>query len=120
MKRCFEKTLNPNHSKMGKYIITNRATQDLEEIWDYGLNIWSLNQSIKYVREITKDFNTISQSNYIGTEYYEVLEGLKSYGSTSHSIFFRVVDRNTIEILRVLPRQMELDNIQLMKTNLNG
>ena len=47
---------------MAKYVLTNKAVDDLSKIWDYTYEIWSENQADKYYFEILSDCQALAEN----------------------------------------------------------
>ncbi len=47
---------------MAKYVLTNKAVEDLSRIWDYTYEEWSENQADKYYELIIAAFEEIAET----------------------------------------------------------
>lgn len=47
---------------MAKFYLTNKAVQDLSEIWNYSLENWSEQQADKYYQLLIRRFKEIAQN----------------------------------------------------------
>lgn len=90
------------------YLLSNKATQDLSDIWYYSVETWSENQADKYYHTLTTAFNEISKNPIIGKRYDEVKAGLLGYRIQRHIIFYRITQPDSIEIIRILHDSMDL------------
>ena len=95
---------------MAKYRLTNKAVDDLTQIWNYTLHKWSENQADKYYHMLFDNFSEIANNPELGKNYSEVTEDLLGYRAGRHIIFYRKMERNEIEIIRILHEQMDLKN----------
>jgi toxin ParE1/3/4 len=95
---------------MAKYQLTNKAVEDLANIWDYTFEAWSEVQADKYYNYLLDCFQNLADNPKIGKTYNEVTESLLGYRATQHIIFFRKINLTTIEIVRVLHSRMDLKN----------
>lgn len=86
----------------GAYILSSAADNDLEDIFDYTLRRYGLNQAIKYLTELEVVFDKLSVNPYIGKSRDEVKSGLRSFPKQEHVIFYRQLDLASIYIVRVL------------------
>jgi toxin ParE1/3/4 len=57
---------------MARYILTNKAVEDLSKIWDYTYKVWSENQADKYYELLTSSFPEIVQNPVLGKKYGEI------------------------------------------------
>ena len=95
---------------MGKYKLTNKAVDDLTQIWNYTLNKWSENQADKYYQMLLDNFNEVANNPDLGKNYSGVIENLLGFRAGRHIIFYREIEENEIEIIRILYEQMDLKN----------
>jgi toxin ParE1/3/4 len=96
---------------MANYRFTNKAVDDLSEIWNYTFYKWSENQADKYYKMIIESCTEIaSNTDEIGKNYKEIGENLRGLKAGRHIIFYRKLDENIVEITRILHEQMDLKN----------
>ncbi|MEI7977375.1 MAG: type II toxin-antitoxin system RelE/ParE family toxin [Bacteroidota bacterium] len=95
---------------MTKYHLTNKAVQDLSEIWDYTYEVWSENQADKYYFELLEDCKELSENQILGKNYIEIEKDIFGYLSGQHVIFYRILNEKEIEIIRFLHASMDLKN----------
>jgi len=93
---------------MGKYRLTNKAVQDLSEIWDYTYDHWSEKQANWYFKFLVESFQEIANNPTIGKPYESVLQELFGYKCNHHLIFFRIISPKEVEITRILHERMDL------------
>lgn len=93
-----------------KLNVSQAATDDLEGIWLYTAEHWSMEQADRYVNLILDGFDHVGRDPSAGKDFRHVREGYFGMKVGSHLIFYRQ-DRtaNTIEIIRVLHGRMNLD-----------
>jgi len=95
---------------MVRYKLTNKAVDDLTQIWNYTFNKWSENQADKYYHMLLDNFNEIASNPDLGKNYSGVIENLLGFRAGRHIIFYRRIEENEIEITRILHEQMDLKN----------
>ena len=95
---------------MAKYHLTNKAVDDLSEIWDYTYEVWSENQADKYYYELLEDCKELSENYILGKNYIEIEKEIFGYLSGQHIIFYRIINEKEIEIIRFLHASMDLKN----------
>ena len=95
---------------MAKYKLTNKAVEDLSKIWDYTYEVWSENQADKYYLELIEDCQVLAENQSFGRNYNEISGEILGYKSGQHLIFYRVLNKNEIEITRFLHSRMDLKN----------
>ena len=93
---------------MAKFSFTNRALDDLIEIWDYSVENWSENQAEKYYNLIIASCIDLANNPQLGKSYNIVSQNLLGYKCGEHIIFFQEIVKNEIEIARVLHGMMDL------------
>jgi toxin ParE1/3/4 len=94
---------------MARFKLTNKAVDDLAQIWNYTIHKWSENQADKYYQMLIDNFNEIANNPDLGKKYSEVMENLLGFKVGRHIIFYRKID-DVIEIARILHEQMDLKN----------
>ena len=87
---------------MSKYYLTNKAVDDLTEIWNYTYVEWSEQQADRYYQSLISDCEEISKNQKIGKNYTEITPSLFGLCSTKHIIFYRIISSNEVEITRIL------------------
>jgi toxin ParE1/3/4 len=95
---------------MAKYVLTNKAVEDLSRIWEYTYEVWSENQADKYYELLTGSFQEIVQNPKLRKNYDEIDKAIFGLPVGKHIIFYRVVQANNIAILRILHQRMDLKN----------
>ena len=93
---------------MGRYYFTNKAVEDLTEIWNYTLKKWSGNQAEIYYNLIIETCNEISVNPILGKDYSIIAQHIYGIHSGRHLIFYRIIETGDIEIIRILHEQMDL------------
>ena len=92
------------------YQVTAQAIQDLEEIWAYTYNKWSLEQADRYYQLIIEEFEYLSNFPNSGKPADYIREGYRIGIVKSHLIFYRQTDVDQIEIVRILHQSMDIDD----------
>ena len=93
---------------MAKFHLTNRAINDLIDIWDYTVEEWSENQAEKYYTLIMASCADLASNPQLGKPYDILSLNVLGYKCGGHIIFFREISKNEIEIERVLHGMMDL------------
>lgn len=93
------------------YRISEAAVQDLEKIWIYSYENWSIDQADRYINFIVDEFDYLSENPYSGNDYGHIRHGYFRAKVKSHFIFCRVGSQNNqVEIIRVLHQMMDIEN----------
>ncbi|MGU3373986.1 type II toxin-antitoxin system RelE/ParE family toxin [Chryseobacterium sp. M5A1_1a] len=93
---------------MAKYLFTNKAVEDLSKIYEYTYEFWSEFQADKYYIELMYFCQMLSENPQMGKKYYEIGFNILGFLSNKHIIFYRIIDENEIEIIRILGAEMDL------------
>jgi toxin ParE1/3/4 len=91
------------------YRISKKAVADLDEIWFYTAEKWSLAQADRYYLLAFNEIDHICMSPTSGRPMDHIRKGYRAAKVKSHLIFYRVVDK-TIEIIRILHERMDIDS----------
>lgn len=95
---------------MAKYILTNKAVNDLSKIWFYTFENWSEKQADKYYQSLINSFEEISENPDKGQNYIEIAKEIKGFKINKHIIFYHINNLNFVEIVRILHQTMDLRN----------
>ncbi|MFH7005635.1 type II toxin-antitoxin system RelE/ParE family toxin [Flavobacterium bizetiae] len=93
---------------MAKYYLTNKAVEDLTNIWDYTYGEWSENQADKYYNLLLSSCQEIAENPNLGKKYDNVSERLLGFKSNQHIIFYQIISNTEVEIIRILHGRMDL------------
>jgi toxin ParE1/3/4 len=94
---------------MAKYRFTNEAVKDLEEIWSYTKQKWSLEQADRYYNLIIDEIEFVSSNPLPGKSIDYVKEGYRSTKVKSHLVFYKQHEDETILIARILHQSMDCE-----------
>ena len=86
---------------INKYLLSQEADFDLEEIFEYTQAEFGLSQAVKYLNEIDDVFVKLIDSPQIGRTRNEIKNGLYSFPVGKHIVFYRILIGH-INIVRVL------------------
>jgi toxin ParE1/3/4 len=95
---------------MANVILKQEAIDDLNTIWAYTFEKWSENQADKYYEMLKFSCKEIGKNPEIGKEYTTISNNLFGLHSGRHIIFYHFIDKNEIEIIRILHGRMDLKN----------
>lgn len=95
-----------------KYKITNLTSQDLENIWLYTFENWSIEQADRYLNLIIDEIEYVAQKPDSGFDFSSVRKEYYRSRIKSHFIFYRIDYKNeVVEIIRILHQRMNIENI---------
>lgn len=95
---------------MFKYRFTQKAVDDLAEIWNYTFDKWSENQADRYYYMLLDNCKDVSLNPSLGKSYSVIRENLFGFKAGRHIIFYLCTEKGEIEIIRILDEQMDLEN----------
>lgn len=91
--------------------ISIEASVDLEKIWLYTLEKWSIEQADRYVNLIIDEIEYLCENPKSGSDFGHVRKGYFRSKVKSHFIFFRLnVKQNELEVIRILHQMMDIEN----------
>ena len=93
---------------MAEYKLTNKAVKDLSKIWEYTFETWSEKQADKYYDELISNCEEIAENPNLGIKYKGISKQLLGIKSTRHIIFYRTLNKDYVEITRILHERMDL------------
>jgi toxin ParE1/3/4 len=93
---------------MAKFYFTNKAVEDLSEIWDYTIEIWSERQAEKYYDLLITSCKVLANKPKLGKNHEIVTKGIFGYKCGEHIIFYSIISKDEIEIVRILHGMMDL------------
>ena len=96
--------------KKKTYRLSNKAVSDLQEIWLYTFEKWSVEQADQYYNLIIGEIEFICKNIHSGKEMNYVREGYRVSKVKSHLIFYRVSNEQIIEVIRILHESMDIPN----------
>jgi len=92
------------------YKISKLAESDLENIWLYTFEEWSLEQADYYYDLIMDEIEYIAENPKIGKDFNVVRKGYFRSRVKSHFIFYKInLKEEKVEIIRILHQQMDID-----------
>lgn len=93
---------------MAKYVLTNKAVEDLTGIWEYTIEKWSEQQADRYYKLLLDSCQDIANNPELGKNYDGISPDLFGLKTSRHIIFYRKRMNQPIEITRILHGQMDL------------
>lgn len=83
------------------YELSQEADRDLEDIFDYTLEVFGLDQAVAYVSAFDDVFIMLAKNPGTGRRRPEIRAGLRSFIKDYHVIFYRVT-KGRLRIVRIL------------------
>ena len=93
------------------YKISKEAEKDLEKIWLYTFETWSLEQADYYYDLLMDEIEYLAENPKNGTDFSQIRKGYFRSRVKSHFIFYRIsLKSDEVEIIRILHQQMDIDS----------
>ena len=94
--------------KTQSYRISEKAVEDLENIWTYTLHKWSIEQADRYYNLIINEIEFITKNFMSGKSMDHIKNGYRVTVVKSHLIFYRKSQDNQVEVIRILHQRMDI------------
>ncbi|RTY96915.1 type II toxin-antitoxin system RelE/ParE family toxin [Flavobacterium franklandianum] len=95
---------------MAEYIISEKALEDLNNIWIYTAENWSVEQANRYYNLIMDEIEFVSE-NFETTKDFGIIRNDYRYSKVkSHLIFCKRVENPEMEVIRILHEKMDVKN----------
>ncbi|MBR3527736.1 MAG: type II toxin-antitoxin system RelE/ParE family toxin [Bacteroidales bacterium] len=93
---------------MAEFILSERSKKDLRDITNYTVQTWSETQAVTYYNVLLDACEFIAERvGTVGRSYEEIRSGLYGYHTGRHIIFYRILSKDKIRIVRILHDQMD-------------
>lgn len=89
------------------FSLSQKARQDLSEIWNYTAERWSEHQADKYFDSIINACQKIGQGTMPARSFSDILPDLLGIRVGRHLIFFKTSSSGSVEVLRILHESMD-------------
>jgi toxin ParE1/3/4 len=93
---------------MAKYQLTNKAVNDISEIWNYTADNWSEIQADNYYTLLLNTCQDLTDGKIMGKNYPEINSAISGYRAGQHILFYQSLSDKEILIVRILHVQMDL------------
>jgi toxin ParE1/3/4 len=91
------------------YKISEKASKDIQDIWLYTFENWSIEQADRYVNLIFDEIEFNSSEPSLGKDFSHIRPYYRCSKVKSHLIFYRKKDKQDfVEIIRVLHQRMDI------------
>ncbi len=93
------------------FIISEEAKSDIEKIWLFTFENWSIEQADRYYDLIMNEIEYITKNPSSGKDFSAIRKGYFRTRIKSHFIFYKVnLKQNQLEIIRILHQRMDIEN----------
>jgi toxin ParE1/3/4 len=90
--------------------LTKKAYEDLKGIAIYTQETWGKSQRYLYLKMMDGAFNELSDKPTRGVKIDDIREGYYKYRIGKHLIFYRLVSKSDIEVVRILHQRMDVES----------
>ena len=95
---------------MSEYIISEKALDDINKIWMYTAENWSIEQADRYYYLIFEEIEYIVEHFEMARDFGNIRKNYRCSKVKSHLVFFKKTKSNGIEVIRVLHEKMDIEN----------
>ncbi|MCO6176243.1 type II toxin-antitoxin system RelE/ParE family toxin [Flavobacterium sp. NRK F10] len=94
---------------MSRYIIREKALEDINKIWIYTAENWSIELADRYYNLIFDEIEYIADHFEMARDFGNIRKNYKCSKVKSHLVFFKKTKSDEIEVIRVLHEKMDLE-----------
>ena len=91
------------------YVLSQSADHDLEDIFDYTVQEFGMDQAVSYLNGLDELFHMLLDNPELGRLRPELKAGLRSIAKEAHVVFYSV-NSDHIRIIRVLHGSRDMIN----------
>lgn len=95
---------------MKAQLLSPKAKQDIERIWDYTEEKWGVSQAEFYINSIPKILDGLCDGAVVSQSAAQIRDGYRKVLIGSHVIFFKE-NANSIEVIRILHQRMHTTHL---------
>ena len=93
-----------------RYKISKEAGRDIQNIWLYTVEKWSIEQADRYYNLIIDEIEYLAKNPKSGKDYSNIRKGYFRSQIKSHFILYKINRKNDeIEIIRILHQRMDIE-----------
>lgn len=89
--------------------ISSEALLDLDKIWIYTFKKWSKEQADRYYSLLIDEIQFLRSNYYTGKSADNIRPGYRVSYVKSHIIFYKVLDEERLEIVRILHQSVDIE-----------
>ena len=91
-------------AKMASYKLSQAADEDFENIFDYGIDTFGLEQAVVYQTGMKMRFDDMAENPMLYNAVDHIKQGYRRSVFGAHSMYY-TVENDGIKIIRILGRQ---------------
>ncbi len=92
---------------MGRYLLSPRAQEDLDDIWDFSAESWGAEKAESYLRGLWIGIQAIADDPKRGQQF-DLRPGYYRFSIGRHVLFFKPVD-DGVHVFRILHQSMDFE-----------
>jgi len=96
---------------MSKFQLSNKAKYDLFRIAKYTQLTWGTSQRNDYLKLLDNSFHQLAQEPSLGVNCDYIREGYRKHPQGSHVIYYKKEKANSILIVRILHKSMDVNRV---------
>ena len=93
---------------MSAFTLTQRAKSDLKSIAKFTEGRWGRAQRNIYIKQFDEAFHMLAKSPSMGKNCDFIKVGYHKFPQGSHIIFYKMAPNRTLEIIRILHKNMDV------------
>lgn len=93
------------------YVFSEATARDIENLLEQSIHQFGLQQTQDYHDSLKKCLELLVQNPCMGMQADDLKPGYRCFLHESHVLFYRVVEDDTIFIIRVLHKHMDIHHI---------
>lgn len=93
---------------MAGYVLSNKAVEDLSEIWSYTREAWSEHQADAHFMMLLDTCRDLADGKVAGRSYQVIQLDVSGFRIGHHIVFYRGMGEGEIEITKILHSRMDL------------
>ena len=95
---------------MPEYTISEKALDDLNNIWIFTAENWSLEQANRYYNLILDEIEFVAENLETTNDFGSIRKDYRYSKVKSHLIFFKRIGNTDLEVVRILHERMDVNN----------
>jgi toxin ParE1/3/4 len=93
---------------MSGYRLRPNAEKDMDEVWHYTYRSRSEVHADRYIDDLFDAFERLVQTPQLGQKAFAVSEGYRRLRVNHHLIFYRTMETDSIEVVRILHERADI------------
>lgn len=94
---------------MAEFHFTNKAVEDLTNIWNNTAEEWTEEQADEYYRMLIASCQKVADNPILfGRKYDVIADELYGFKVNKYILFYQIMENGDIEIIRILHERMDL------------